>query len=198
MRILIAEDDPTSRTVLMGMLGGNGYEVEAVTNGAEAWQVLQGDGAPPMAIIDWMMPEMSGPEVIRRVRALRGDLPPYIILLTSRGKKDDIIAGLKIGANDYLVKPFAEGELGARMDVGRRMIQLQERLIERAEELSKALEHIKMLHGILPICSHCKKIRNEVGRWDQLESYISQNSEARFSHSICPDCLRKHYPELQT
>ena len=106
MRILIAEDDFTSRTVLSGVLKKEGHEVMVTVNGAEAWEALQQPDAPVLIILDWMMPEMDGPEVVRRVRALQTDRPPYIIMLTTKGDKADIIAGLDAGANDYLAKPF--------------------------------------------------------------------------------------------
>jgi len=128
MKILIAEDDLTSRTVLTEMLIKHGYEVTATVNGAEAWLAMQQPDAPLIAILDWMMPEIDGLEVCRRVRALKSDQPPHIIILTARGEKADIIAGLVAGADDYLAKPFDPGELRARLDVGRRLIEMQAKL----------------------------------------------------------------------
>jgi DNA-binding response OmpR family regulator len=119
MKILIAEDDFTSRTVLSGVLKKEGHEVTVTVNGAKALAALQQTGSPLLIILDWMMPEMDGPEVVRRVRALHAARPPYIIMLTSKGDKADIIAGLDAGANDYLAKPFDPGELRARIAVGR-------------------------------------------------------------------------------
>ena len=102
MRILIAEDDVTSRAVLVAVLKKSGHEAVETVDGAAAWDALQQPGAPALVILDWMMPEMDGPEVVRRVRALQADRPPYIIMLTARGEKADIVAGLDAGANDYL------------------------------------------------------------------------------------------------
>jgi diguanylate cyclase (GGDEF)-like protein len=141
MRILIAEDDITSRTMLAAVLRKGGHEIVEVTNGAEAWQVLQQPDAPAMAIIDWMMPEMDGLELIRRVRGIPTDDPPYLIMLTSKGEKADIIAGLDAGANDYLGKPFDAGELRARVNVGCRMIEMQVALIESREALTFQATH---------------------------------------------------------
>jgi phosphoserine phosphatase RsbU/P len=196
MRILIAEDDLTSRNMLAAVLKKNGYDVVETGNGAEAWEVLQEPDAPRLVILDWMMPVMDGVEVLRRVRGLEIDQPAYIIMLTIMGKKSDIVAGMDAGADDYLTKPFDPGELRARVEVGRRMIEMQERLAEQVRELRQALEQIKVLEGILPICSFCKKIRNDQGYWDQVEVYVSNHSEARFSHGICPECYKKHYPDL--
>ena len=125
MKILIAEDDVTSRTVLARVLGQNGYEVIETTNGTDAWQVLQQPDSPRLVILDWIMPGMDGPEVVRRVRALQTDRPPHIILLSVRSEKANIITGLEIGANDSLVKPFDPGELLARVEAGARMVDMQ-------------------------------------------------------------------------
>jgi len=138
MRILIAEDDLTTRTVLIELLRKQGHEVMSVINGAEAWDAIQQPDAPPLAVLDWMMPKMDGLEVIKRVRSLPSDLPPYIIMLTTKGEKTDIIAGFEAGANDYLVKPFDPGELRARIEVGRRMIEMQTALVAKIEELRES------------------------------------------------------------
>jgi len=141
MRILIADDDFTSRTVLADVLKKEGHQVEATVNGAEAWQALGLPGAPALAILDWEMPEMDGPEVVRRVRALETDRPPYILMLTGRGAKADIIAGLEAGANDYLSKPVDPGELRARIEVGRRMVEMQAALIASRDALAHQATH---------------------------------------------------------
>ncbi len=148
MRILIADDDFTSRTVLAGVLRKSGYEVVVTVNGAEAWQVLQQADAPRLVILDWIMPEMDGLEVIRLARGEQTERPPYIILLTTRGEKSDIIMGLDAGANDYLAKPFDSGELRARIEVGRRMVELQNALVESKEILAHQASH-DLLTGLL-------------------------------------------------
>lgn len=196
MRILIADDEFTSRNMLAAILTKAGHEVVETTNGAEALQFLQQPDAPHFAILDWMMPEMDGVDVVRRVRELKTDQPPYIIILTTRGEKADLIAGLDAGANDYLSKPFDVGELRARIEVGRRMIDPQAALAAKIEELGRALDQIKTLRGIVPICAHCKKIRNDVGYWQQVEMYVREHTEAEFSHGICPECAKKYYPDF--
>ncbi|MEI6036033.1 MAG: response regulator [Verrucomicrobiae bacterium] len=125
MRILIAEDDPFSLSMLAAVLKRHGHEVVETVDGAAALAAMQAPGAPALAILDWMMPEMDGPEVVRRIRALPTDRPPYLIMLTCRIAKSDIIAGLEAGANEYLAKPFDAGELTARVDVGRQMVEMQ-------------------------------------------------------------------------
>lgn len=194
-RILIAEDDTTCRTVLAGVLKRQGHEVVETVNGADAWAVLQRPDAPRLAILDWLMPELDGLEVVRRVRAQPTARPPYLLMVTSKSDKADIIAGLGGGANDYLTKPFAAGELWARIQVGQRMVELQEALETKVTELRESLEHIKTLRGLIPICMYCKKIRDDTGYWDQVEVYVCKHTEAAFSHGICPGCLKTWHPD---
>lgn len=141
MRILIADDDVTSRLVLAGVLQKNGHEVVVTADGAEAWDAMQRSDAPRLAILDWEMPEMAGVDVCRKVRGREWERPPYIIILTSRGEKSDIVAGLEAGADDYLAKPFYPAELLARVGVGGRMIELQDGLIEARDALSHEATH---------------------------------------------------------
>ena len=196
LRILIAEDDLTSRNILTAILKKNGVEVVETSNGLEALNEMQKPDAPRLVILDWVMPEMDGLETCHHIRKIEATEPPYIIMLTIKDDKSDIIAGLNAGANDYLAKPFDFGELMARIKVGERMIQMQERLAAQVQELRQALDHIKTLQGILPICSFCKKIRDDKGYWNQLENYLSRHSEAEFSHGICPQCMKEHYAEF--
>ena len=195
MKILIAEDDLTSRLMLTGVLKKIGHDLIDTSNGHAAWAAMQRPDAPRMAILDWMMPGLDGLEVLRRIRGLKPDQPPYVIMLTTKGDKRDIVSGLEKGADDYLTKPFDADELRARIEVGRRILDLQAHLAEQVRDLRQALEHVKTLQGILPICSFCKKIRDDKGYWDQVEAYVSRHSAATFSHSICPECMRTHYPE---
>jgi sigma-B regulation protein RsbU (phosphoserine phosphatase) len=195
MRVLIAEDDAISRRVLEVFLRRWGYEVESAEDGDAAWERLQREDAPSLAILDWMMPGRGGVEICRRVREL-GRLT-YLILLTSRTGSEDIVEGLEAGADDYVTKPFNREELRARVQGGTRIVELQRSLAQRVEQLEQALARIKHLQGLLPICSYCKKIRNDRNYWQQVEAYISEHSEAIFSHGICPECFEKFVtPEL--
>src|SRR5262245_8641650 len=197
MRILIAEDDPISRKVLENTLIKWGYEPVVTTDGGEAWSALQREDAPSLAILDWMMPRMDGSQVCQSLRSNAATKSVYVILLTAKGTKSDIIAGLEAGADDYVVKPFDREELHARLKVGVRIVELQKHLDERVKDLQKALSEIRQLQGIMPICSHCKRIRDDKNYWQQVESYISDHSDARFSHSICPDCFGRATKELE-
>ena len=141
MKILIAEDDAVSRRVLEGFLNKWGYDVLVSKDGEEAWQILQEEDAPQMAILDWMMPQMDGIEVCRRLRR-RGPEPyVYVLLLTAKGQKRDVVEGIEAGADDYLTKPFDPGELQARLRAGRRILALQGALISARDALRFQATH---------------------------------------------------------
>jgi sigma-B regulation protein RsbU (phosphoserine phosphatase) len=190
MKVLIAEDDAVSRRLLEATLNKLGYEVVLASDGAEAWAVLQREDSPSLAILDWMMPQIDGVEICRRVRNLPTATPPYLVLLTAKDQKTDVVVGLDAGANDYLTKPFDRSELRARIQVGTHVLELQKALVGRVRELEDALSQVKQLQGLLPICSYCKKIRDEQNYWQRVESYLSAHAQVVFSHGICPDCYR--------
>ena len=189
MRTLVADDDRVAAEILMRTLKRWDFAVTAVSDGAAAWAYLQNVTEPTLAILDWMMPHLDGPEICRRVRRELPLANMYLMLLTSLESRSDVVAGLDAGADDYVVKPFDPEELRARVQVGVRVITLQERLAERVAELQAALSNVKQLQGLLPICSYCKRIRGDDQYWTQVESYIAQRSDAQFSHGICPACF---------
>lgn len=193
MRVLIADDDATYCHMLEALLGKWGHETVVTRDGRKAWQILQAPEAPQLAILDWMMPGKDGVEICREVRQAGQTNPTYIILLTSKARKEDVVSGLDAGADDYITKPFESEELRARVQVGERLLKLQSELASRVKELQEALQQIKTLQGILPICMFCKKIRNDQNYWQQVESYLSQHSQAEFTHGLCPECLEKHF-----
>jgi phosphoserine phosphatase RsbU/P len=196
MRALVADDDRITAVILSGALRQQGFEVAMVHDGTAAWERITGDTAPSLAIIDWMMPGVDGPELCRRVRREASRAHMYLILLTSRAGRGDVVAGLDAGADDYLTKPFDADELRARVRVGRRVLALQQRLAEQVAELQTMMANVKQLHGLLPICSYCKRIRSDSNYWEQVESYISNHTDAQFSHGICPCCYEKVLAEL--
>jgi phosphoserine phosphatase RsbU/P len=139
MKILIVEDDFTSRTMLQAVLAKWGYEVISTSDGEEAYTALQQHDAPQLVVLDWMMPKMDGPTLCQKLRNQKRESPLYLILLTSKGEYGDIVRGLDSGADDYIAKPYDNKELRARVDVGRRMIRLQNELRER-DKLQVVLE----------------------------------------------------------
>jgi CheY-like chemotaxis protein len=183
VRILIADDDRTSTMLLGRTLEQWGFDVVLANDGATAWELIVGDKPPALAIVDWMMPGLDGLEICRRIRATPLRSPVYVILLTARTSRQDLVAGLDAGADDYLTKPFHPDELRARIRVGQRTLGL--------------IANIKQLTGLLPICSYCKRIRSDHDYWEQVESYITDHTDALFSHDICPSCLMKASEELE-
>ena len=197
MNVLIADDDTATSHLLGAALEKWGYQAILVDNGKDAWKILQQQDAPKLVILDWVMPEMDGVEICRDIRALGHAQPPYIILVTGNSSIRDTVLGLEAGADDYITKPFDRAELRARLQVGCRIVQLQSRLAERVRQLQDSLSQVKQLQGLLPICSYCKKIRDDGNYWQQVERYICDHTDAKFSHGICPDCYKSEVePQL--
>src|SRR6266513_1408557 len=170
--VLVVDDDAVSSSQLGALAKAAGYEVKTATNGREAWELLQ-LARIPIVISDWYMPEMDGPELCRRIRARPREPYVYFILVTARGGKQQYLAGMEAGADDFIAKPFDPDELRAR------------------------LKELQQLEVLLPICSYCKRIRNDNQEWESLERYIETHFERLVTHSICPDCYVKHVqPQL--
>jgi len=191
--ILVAEDDRVTRTLLVSQLQKMGFSVVAVEDGTQAWEALQPEEAPRLVILDWSMPGIDGPTLcglIREQKTYR-----YVLMVTARARKEDIVSGLNAGADDFLTKPVHGGELHARLRVGQRLLELEETLGSKINQLCAALEHVKQLQGMLPICMHCKRVRNDQQIWERIETYIEQRSNATFSHALCSECLEIYYPQ---
>jgi DNA-binding response OmpR family regulator len=197
MRVLIADDDAASRHLLRAALSGWGFAITEAVEGGEALRILEGSSPPDIALLDWIMPGVDGLEICRHVRADLPAAPTYIILVTARGGVESVMQGLQAGADDYIAKPFDARELRARLHAGVRIVELQKALLERFHELEEALKRVKQLQGLLPICSYCKKIRNDRNYWEQVDSYLASHSEVQFSHGVCPDCYEVYLkPQL--
>src|SRR5271170_1161805 len=140
-RVLVSEDDPMLRRILRGWLEGWGYQVKLAEDGAKAWRMLQVEPAPQLLILDWMMPTMDGLELCRMVRERDKSLYQYILLVTAKDDKQDLVRGLEAGADDYLSKPFDRNELRARLRTGRRILTLQDEQAQIREELHFQATH---------------------------------------------------------
>ncbi len=198
LKILIAEDDPVSRHVIGRQLTKWGHEVIATMDGREGLAAMQRPAAPRLAILDWMMPGLDGLELCRRIRERTGKPYVYIVMLTAKKREEDIVAAFEAGADDFLSKPAQPGELRGRIQAGARVIQLQVDLTQRVRELENAVAQVRTLQGLLPMCSYCKRVRNDKDYWEQVEVYISQRTDLQFSHGFCPDCYQKHVkPQLE-
>ena len=198
LQVLVADDEAVSRTVVGAMLKKAGYPVVFAHDGEQAWQKLDSDNPPALALLDWEMPGLLGPEIVQRIRSKQAQTPTYVILLTSRDSSADIVQGLRAGADDYVTKPANEDELIARVSVGARVVQLQTALADRVRSLEEALANVKALQTLLPMCAYCKSVRNDQNYWEKVETYFTQHSNVAFTHSYCPNCYERFVrPELE-
>lgn len=170
MNVLIAEDDFSTRRTLQAMLARWGYEVTVAGDGNEAWQMLQGPSAPRLAILDWIMPGMDGVEICRKTREAPDAELTYLIVLTGKTTKEDIVAGLDAGANDYITKPFSREELQARVQVGKRVVELQSALSTRVRELQEAL--VREKETLVQLKESNEQLLNEIIRRKQVEEEL--------------------------
>ena len=198
MRILIADDDEISRKLLEANLRNWEYDVLAANDGEQALSLFAENPGITLAIMDWMMPKLDGLEVCREIKRRAENGFIYVIVLTAKAESNDIVQAFAAGADDFIAKPFNKNELRARVSAGVRVINLKDILVNKIRELEDAVSHVKKLQGILPICSWCKKIRNDSDYWQSVEEYLGAYGNPQFTHSICPACMEKHYPEDAT
>ena len=188
MKILLADDDATSRTILAKQLERFGHTWVSTEDGDAAWSAFRDGHDIECVITDWEMPGCSGPELCRRIRAGDSRTWAYVLLLTSKEAKAELVEGLLAGADEFMTKPFDREVLQARLHTAERVLTLEHRVRARVAELEAALAEVKTLRGLLPICMYCKKIREGSDAWEAIEQYVSDRSDAQFSHGVCPGC----------
>lgn len=209
MTILIVDDDPITQKLIKGILEKKSYNKILVSNSGELALDLIKNDPPDLILLDIFMPGIEGYEVCKRVRADKATAHIPIIMITGGAVQADeaIKKSFKAGATDFITKPIRAIEFLARIKSGLTSKKNHDLLMDELEKtrktekekenlikkLEQALSDIKVLKGIVPICSNCKKIRDDKGYWNKLESYIQENSEAEFSHGICPECSDKLY-----
>lgn len=173
MKILTVEDDRVSGMLLESTLRQMGHELVSTKDGEEAWALFQAD---PLRVVvsDWNMPQMDGLELCRRIRQRGGDYT-YFILLTNRSTtRANREAALQAGVDDFLSKPLKSDELWMRLHVADRILNYATKL--------------RQLEALIPICSYCRKVRDDKNFWEQIENYINSRTGSRFSHGVCPHC----------
>lgn len=182
LKVLVADDDATARRVLQAALHKLDHECILAADGREAWEQYQST-QPSIVLADWLMPSLSGIELCRMIRADARPRYTYVILVTALSGKGSYLEGMQAGADDFVSKPFDLDEMGARLHVAQRILSLQ--------------TEIHQLEGLLPICSYCRRIRDEGSAWTSLEEYVAARTQVMLSHSICPDCYHSRIvPEI--
>jgi phosphoserine phosphatase RsbU/P len=186
MKLLIAEDDVFFRRLLQHILDDD-YELVLAEDGTQAWDALQQPDGPRLAILDWVMPGLSGPQVCRKVRGTPElGASCYLIILTARNSAADVLSGLRAGADDYVTKPFDAEELRARIRIGKRIIQLDDAVAVKTAALEDALQRERELTALVPVCPRCRRIRSDGAYWADVERYLTKYSRNR--ESGCPAC----------
>jgi len=193
--VLIVDDIPRNIKLLGDILRTKDCKIAAATSGPQALAMVK-KVQPDLILLDIIMPEMDGFAVCKILKesSQTRDIP--VIFLTAKTETADIVKGLEIGAVDYISKPFNSTELLARAHTHLELKKARDREKKLIIKLKEALSKVKQLSGLLPICSRCKKIRDDQGYWQSVEEYIADHSEAHLSHSLCPKCIEELYPEM--
>jgi PleD family two-component response regulator len=195
MKVLIVDDIPENISALAIALESEGFSIKTAASGEQALQLLKNE-SPDLILLDIQMDGMDGFETCLTLKKSDANKDIPVIFITVSKETEAIVRGFACGGVDYIAKPFRQEEVCARVRTHlslRALMKEKEKLIS---ELQEALAKVKTLSGLLPICSSCKKIRDDKGYWNQIETYIRQRSEAEFTHSICPKCAKMLYPEL--
>ena len=195
--VVIVDDIVENVRVLHHCLKDEGYSFAVARNAAELFQVMEAR-EPTLVLLDVMLPDLDGFSILKRLRtdSRWADLP--VIFVTARADRDDRLQGFLVGGMDYITKPFDAAEVRARVSTHvalRKALETQRTLVA---ELRMALERVKRLEGIIPICARCKSVRTDDGYWKQVEAYLSEFAGLTFSHGLCPGCARVVYPEASS
>lgn len=186
-KILVVDDNTANIDVMLTFLEMEGYDISIATSGKMALHVTKHD-LPDLILLDVMMPDMDGFETCRELKKDPKTAAIPIIFVTAKKETTDIVQGFQSGGVDYISKPYRQEEVLSRVNTHLQLRHLMETQKQLINELNQALNEVKTLKGILPICSYCKKIRDDKGLWHQMEKYIATRSETEFSHGICEEC----------
>ena len=193
--ILVVEDNTDNLKMLKAILEEEGYIVRPTTNGTIALSAAKAI-APDLILLDITLPDIDGFEICEALKKIPNTRDIPIIFLTGKTEIDDVLKGFQIGGADYITKPFNNEVVLARINTHLQLRKTHKELMKKNEALELAMENIKKLEGLIPICANCKNIRDDKGYWEQVESYITKYSDVEFSHSICPECMKKLYPDI--
>ena len=196
IKILVVDDDPDILFATSRVVKKAGYQTFTADSGKTAMKAVT-TIVPDLILLDVVLPDAEGPELCRRIKEDPNLKGIYVVLTSgTRVESEQQADGLDSGADGYIARPLSNREFLSRVDSMVRILRAERERDQLILELKKAISEIKQLSGLLPICSHCKNIRDDKGYWSQIESYIRDHSDAEFSHGICPACAKKHYPEF--
>ena len=192
--VLVVDDNPDNLRLLSGILSEHHYKVRLAPNGERALATIRKE-SPGLILLDIMMPVVDGFEVCRQLKQDTETAGIPVIFISALNETIEKVKAFSLGAVDYITKPFKSEEVLARVNTHLTLRYLQLELEAKNAELRKAMDEIKTLRGFIPICASCKRIRNDEGFWEQIEIYISNHSDATFSHGCCQECAKKLYPD---
>lgn len=192
--VAIVDDVADNVRILHHCLREEGYRFGIARNAAELFLLLE-TRSPTVILLDVMLPDMDGFAILERLRKDLRFINTPVIFVSARAEVDDIIRGFELGGVDYITKPFNGAEVRARVKTHIRLHLALARERELNAELSTALDRVRTLEGIIPICANCKSVRSDKGYWTQVESYLSEHTGALFTHSLCPDCASRLFPD---
>lgn len=196
-KILVVDDNPINLEIIINYCENikGPRKIFQANNGKMALKVAK-KIIPDLIIMDWEMPEMSGIEAVKELKKIETTkFIPIIMATAVMTSSENLKTALEAGAIDYLRIPIDPIELTARINSMLKLSDSFQEINELNSKLSYALKDVKKLSGLLPICAACKKIRDDKGYWKQIEVYIDEHSEAKFSHGMCPDCAKEYYPD---
>ncbi|MFH0995226.1 MAG: response regulator [Pseudomonadota bacterium] len=196
IKVLVVDDDPDVLFATSRIVESAGYKVLKASTGSECMKTAR-ENRPDLILLDVVLPDTEGTELCKLIKTDPYFEGTFVVLLSgSRISSSEQAEGLDIGADGYIARPISNQELKARVKAMVRILITERERDRLIFELREAISKIKQLSGLLPICSHCKKIRDDKGYWNHIEAYIRDHSEAAFSHSICQECAKKYYPDM--
>jgi len=196
IKILVVDDDDNIRFATARIVRAAGYQVWEAATGAQCMECVEKE-RPDLVLLDVVLPDVDGTALCKQIKTDERFEGAFVVLISGqRIGSEEQAEGLEGGADGYITRPISNRELLARVNAMVRILTAERERDRLILELREALEKVKTLSGLLPICAHCKKIRDDKGYWNQVEGYLSAHSELKFSHGICPECAKKYYPEF--
>ena len=196
-KILIVDDDPDILFATARIVESAGYEVLKASTADHCMKLVK-KSRPDLILLDVVLPDTEGTVICRQIKEDPALKDIFVVLISGEKTESARQAnGLESGADGYIARPITNRELLARVNAMVRILEAERERDRLIIQLKAALAEVKTLSGLLPICSGCKKIRDDKGYWNQIESYINKHSEAQLSHGICPECAEKYYPDFK-